>query len=140
MKQTNLEIIRQACIKANPEIIELKFGCQIIHNNTGKIITITNFDEKEPYYGFSFVDGGIVPLFASGENKKELIIIGRPIRLSDIIFTLYKNKKAQYFGGMLDNNSIYFANRISWDLLHDDLNLQSEPTKKFIANLLKKKK
>lgn len=27
---TNLEIIKQACIKANPEIMELKLGCKAL--------------------------------------------------------------------------------------------------------------
>jgi len=136
MKQTNLEIIRQACIKANPEIMELKFGCILEYPDDSPIIFVSPENEEDHMTGLYTKNNTITKI----EDLVDYKIVGRPIRLSDIIFTLYKNKKAQYFGGMLDNNSIYFANRISWDLLHDDLNLQSEPTKKFIANLLKKKK
>jgi hypothetical protein len=131
--KTHLEIIREACIKANPSILELKFGCEIkINDALGKIIIVKNIFGVTTYK----VIGSNIDYLEDEFTE----ILGRPIRLSDIIFTLYKNKKAQYFGGMLDDNSIYFANRIGWNLLHDDIELQSQPTKDFIAGLLKETK
>jgi hypothetical protein len=139
----SLEIIRKACNEANPEIRELKFGCLVDLNDNHKKETAYAIVTDEKLYfprgidydqrKFETTKGQVGPELRYSFYK----VLGRPIRLSDIIFTLYKNKKAQYFGGMLDDNSIYFANRIGWNLLHDDIELQSQPTKDFIAGLLK---
>lgn len=164
-KQGEIETIRQACIKANPEIMELKFGCRILAggllSDTGFIIRpYTEFgNEKENkylYWNDSINEARIL-------REKDFEILGREIRLADVLLALDKKFGMKYgeirsvgisngifkwcklrngadeaFENLVwserwgKNGKMYF-----WDLLHDNLELQSKETINFLAELLK---
>jgi hypothetical protein len=41
MREEHIQTSREACIKANPEIMELKFGCEVETKSDGKMRVIT---------------------------------------------------------------------------------------------------
>lgn len=45
--KNDYEIVRAACIKANPEILELKVGCEVEYNDEGKV-------RKDVIVGFAY--------------------------------------------------------------------------------------
>lgn len=78
-KEQKIEAIRQACIKVNPSILDLKFGCEIaVFGDRG--IFLSSF--LRSYY-VQFGSSSIPQSLISIENTIE--IIGRPIELADIL-------------------------------------------------------
>lgn len=151
----NLELIRQKCIEANREIMELKFGCEI----DGTIGMDEYFNQPYIVYGNTWIckkhktyrvecmaeeDG------CSGENGVEVrcgteedgwneirleeskvgTIIGRPIRLSDVLLAIEKA-----FENRLGVSQRKFETLEKWNLRNDDLNDQSGETINFLAEL-----
>lgn len=122
--QEKAQAITEACIKANPEIVALKFGCVIGFN-------------KRKYQYKSHRDSihilgkyWIVVHDSFGERLDTAVeIIGRPIRLADV-FLAYIT-----VGHSIDGKGVYniFAN---WKLGEDDLSKQDESTIDFIHNLM----
>ncbi len=128
--------------EANPEIMELKFGCEILceqvwadeignyHDEYGTVVF--NELDKYPEEGLSAWVDSIQTLMPLGEPTK---ILGRPIRLADVLLAIsnhIKKNKNIYF-------SAYFAyidGKILWDLRQDNLDHQTEETKEFLINLL----
>lgn len=140
-KPEMIEAIRKACIKANPEIVELKFGCKV--KLPGEVIAIFVRDNNSFVTDDKrrFVDHlGIKP---SKFDIKE--IIGREIGLADVLMAI--NKKNGHIGnvycrddgvfGILEQDDEYHNFRLSekWDLTKP-LTLQSEETIRFIFSLL----
>lgn len=126
---TNYEIIKQKCIEANPEIMELKFGCKI-KNLHGKIETFINNAGQHKYRCIS--ENGFFD-----ETLKIFIteILGRDIHLADVLYAITitdSEAMAEKVAGDLTFQSIN-----SWNLLKDSLKDQSEETLEFLANLLK---
>ena len=76
-KQQKTDFIRGKCVEANPEIMELKFGCEVKWKKYGTTHTI--------YYGkdsdgkFKFTECGI-----GYYTEKDVEIVGRPIYLDDL--------------------------------------------------------
>jgi len=154
---TNLEIIRQACIKANPEINELKFGCELIDKNNQKahihgtdLVFASNGDFE--FYFISYDETVDKIMLWDGENgiyekehyqkdyEVDFEVLGRPIRLSDVLLAIYKKDNANKTNVYLESDGQFvingnFATKY-WDLKNDNLELQSENTIKFLANLL----
>jgi len=181
--QDKIEYIRQACIKANPSIKDLVFGCEIIDkNNTEKMHFIYLAENK--VYGHHGKDclgdsiwWSILPV--TGDMSASLLvrgctsktkdidmsrfeIIGREIRLADVLLAIGDNKKNwrkenwftwvfpfsdglngfagfkaySHKGGfaMLTNKENV---PVGWNLLKDSLSDQSDETIEFIFNLLK---
>jgi hypothetical protein len=130
-----LEAIRQACIKANPEIVELKFGCQLSLLgrryavfgqclNVWQIVSI----ERDLFHSTSLPNGADT----FGVNA----IYGRPIRLSDVLLAM----NVQLFKDSWDLPVLdYDGSKIIalWNLRKDDLTQQSPETIDFLYDLLK---
>jgi hypothetical protein len=155
----NLEIIRRACIKANPSILELKFGCEV-ERFVGEIDTFVKLacwrDKNVAVFYRKSKNGKVDQLFNFEPTDDEIQnwkILGRPIRLSDVLLALQKANKNisiqdygcfMWFGNPDKNdpceiegwNEIFGDKRITWDLKNDNLESQSEETIKFLANLL----
>jgi len=165
---SNEEIIRNACIKANPSILDLVFGCELITGNTalGRVIFL---EEKIDKYGTHWkvfcpnMDNDLAESFGSrirsyGWKKPlepDLPIIGRPIRLADIILAIKKKdtdleaefaikykghppvKYNNFYQFMMFLTKFEMDGGSFWNLQNDDLSLQSQGTKELIANLLK---
>lgn len=139
MKQQYIDKIREACIKANPSILDLKFGCEVIvtgiaKDNPGceKDIIIDNRIKDEcimtGYYGN-------VPLI---DIEK---ILGRPIQLADVLLMIDKEHEGCVFvtvssNGFLKVDGLNRTEQPKWNLTKP-LEDQSEETLKFISELLK---
>jgi len=85
IRQRNIEIIRQACIKANPKIMELKPGCYV--RDFFKGIGIMLAAEKDFFQRDCY---DIVAILSSFGSSCVAIceILGRPIRLADALLAL----------------------------------------------------
>lgn len=124
--QDKINYIRQKCIEANPEIVELKFGCNV------RLEDYSAFPNAHgTYIGKGFASG-IEKIYVLHPDERLYPIdrkfkpLGRPIRLADVCLAVLKR---------LD---IYPDLKvIRWDYRADDLEKQDEETIKFIYELLK---
>lgn len=125
-----LSIIKEACVKANSSIMELKWGCYVHTRTWGRVRIVSNEDD---YVYYLLPDGT-----AGDEDSLEFFqtqmieIEGRDVCLSDVLLTMFHNKKT-------GNNGYERSATICdiWNLFQDNLNCQSEETLLFLANLLK---
>lgn len=131
---TNLQTIRQACIKANPSILDLVFGCKV-RLKDGSCETITKWAQHDRFPVFLVLGNGIEYIESEIEE-----ILGRSIRLTDVLLAIkaYKIKldfdtRSQPFLFITD----WKEKTVIWNLLKDNLEDQSEETLEFISNLLK---
>lgn len=166
-KDQKLESIRQACIKANPQIMELAEGCKIKvkgfgtgdfsghwtnakapihHENSGYYVQRHGMGwdghYAEAYSITEYHDGKKV------ENP-HIEILGRPTHLADVLlaidrFPTYINPIKWWIRveGLLgiknaDMKDLLFFLCSNWKLKSDDLREQSEETIDFLFNLLK---
>ena len=142
MKTKPIEEIRKACIEANPEIMELKFGCEVKHLVGDELLgTVVGTEDTKQIlyitYALHYPNKTSV-LHWHTENCK---ILGRAIRLTDVLLAIPKhglelNSSAnflycEYVDGK--NEEVHF----DWNFQKDRLEDQSEETLSFIANLLK---
>lgn len=158
--QTNLEKVRAAVIASVPEIMELTFGCEIrkvFWYKTEKDKKAGNVDWMETGHHEGGREGVIVkdgradflPMwvdygdqldFSIGPNDiVSFEILGRPIRLSDVLRAI-SSLDLRFFdhchltlGGTV---CLMTGKDIYWNLTKDDLNLQSQETIDFLAELL----
>ena len=79
--QKYIEEIRKVCIKANPEILELKFGCRI-GNKRKYRLEYVGFNNRQ-HCLVLWKDGEQSLLFV--DNVKQEEILGRPITLADVL-------------------------------------------------------
>jgi len=144
-KQEKIEAIRQKCIEANPEIVELKFGCIFEHTWCGeKTINIIS-SKPEPSMNqillrVPTIDGNTwdfeIPF------QKEYKILGRPIRLADVLLAIGKKQEIKprlelwsvQLEMMFTRNE---RNNAMWNLLKDSLSDQSSECIDFLYELLK---
>jgi hypothetical protein len=144
----NYDKLKSVIQAANPEIMELKFGCDFIHKpsmntlmfcvthkNTGATVAYSYIDQETWLDDFQF------------ENPEEIEIIGRPVRLADVLLALSQNNKATDLR-LFDNRSeglfsikpelLYMRHGEvgQWNLKDDNLDHQSDKTKQFLINLL----
>ncbi|KKL61319.1 hypothetical protein LCGC14_2196490 [marine sediment metagenome] len=124
-----VEFIRQQAIKANPEIVELKFGCEVIikDGKNGKII-------YESDTGTLVIAGRELPITFKGSVTE---IIGRPIRLADVLYAIKEKQKLYHKDliGLIEDKMINVM--LSWNLKDDNLENQYEETIDFIYKILK---
>jgi hypothetical protein len=167
-KHKKLQFIREKCIESNPEIVELKFGCEGMwhfpasENTKGGVIKAVILEKMKI---------GAIHIFTEENKKRSNLtwrtatilpsdfreIIGRTIRLADVLFTIKHKeikqekemqRKVNELGGspgikyplfyqaMMTITKYELDKGGFWNLLKDDLTLQSEETIDFIYNLL----
>lgn len=141
------KIVREACIAANPEIVELKFGCRFFFkgNNNG-CVALSNDEWKRLHFMISLPM--LEPKYDT-LNRKDLLdeealeIIGRPIRLADVLLALGNTEHRSEVGVNFDSDGAYIfyddfenASGGKWNLLKDNLSDQSDETKLFLTGLL----
>lgn len=165
MREENINTIRRECIKANPEIMELKLGCNIkmfgdskseaviLYPHSPEInspfctVLCTNGDPTKSFNGNYIMHEVDV---SSYEGWK---ILGRPIRLADVLLAIshqsyfigtsiregygcwYKTEKDE--NGDWNSELIGCPEIYSWNLRTDSLTEQSDETLQFLADLLK---
>lgn len=128
--QEQLQKIREKCIESNPEIVELKFGCELKHNSTKNIWKATGKHSWSDGVAIVLTDKGIVQW-----EKDTYEIIGRPIRLVDVLLAIKSIDYVIMFDGtFLDKYDLETGAK--WNLLKDNLTLQNEETIRFIYELL----
>jgi len=171
--KNSLEIIRQACITANPIILELKFGCEVELEEEYEY-ECGIFDKN--FIFLSEIGGGRIAdtddcfdytLWLSSKygqvfslnEKPDWKIIGRKIGIADVLLALNEKydeyityscsnsgnfSKDTFFEGQDLNGYVekytQQPTKYFWDLLNDDINLQSKSTQDFIAGLLGEEK
>lgn len=129
----NLQLIKEACYKANPEIKELKFGCEIVAKKSNKTLTVAGQYEGDPLV-LDYFTGFPQVVVVDGYMNTDLVeILGRPIRLADVLFMIGKTKHVV----AVDTDGDFIeATPAEWNLLDDNLDHQSQETLQFIGNLL----
>ncbi len=129
--QQKIKNIREACIKANDEIMELKFGCEIYKTSvaTCKIIGET------PRVFKIITCGGFYKEYFK-ENIKNFKIIGRPIRLADVLLAMSVIGCMTVGSNQLINITDVNAPDIRWNLKDDNLEHQSEQCLYFIYKII----
>ena len=132
-RQKNLETIRAAAIKANPEIVELKFGCQVQRYEGDEIDTLCSITSPglRGRHAVRFIRFPSVVHYdfvcATGEVESWKII-GRPIRLADVLLALKEQRG--YLG-------VTILEKEHWNLRADSLEEQSDECIAFLADLLR---
>lgn len=140
---SNLETIRVACIKADPSILDLEFGCEVklkrnLHTRfKGERGMIAGTPEG---YAIAFENGH---LMMTEDGEDDIEVLGRPIRLADVLLAIGSTEYGIDATGHFlkdfceksawdDKGEIPFK----WNLKQDDLEKQSKECLAFIASLL----
>jgi hypothetical protein len=135
--------IRAACIAANPEIVQLKFGCRVRYQGENwNVARLTGAAQIGVL--LAHPDGEEVTRFedtrTSTREKFGFEIIGRPITLADVLLPIGDRQgrlrvdSSGWFEAM-DNTDNQFIRTAHWNL-RVSLEDQSEGTIEFIAALL----
>lgn len=133
----NYNKLKQIIQEANPEIMELKFGCEIMISEDKKdteYIMLSGAFCCLKYYVSKIIDiRGMI---------KNITILGRPIRLADVLLTLGEKYGMDGTGMLLERQygtSAYdCAGMRTWNLKDDNLDNQTKETKEFLIKLLVK--
>lgn len=147
-KENKIEAIRRACIEANESILALEFGCEVKrYNSIFTWIHISCMSDGLNLCTYLNRETNVIhSVRETLEGVEKFEIIGRPIRLADVLVAI----------GDLSNEAVVldtkgritdiktatsngFHGAVSWNLLLDDLTLQSEETITFIHSLLKER-
>jgi len=127
------QFVREKCVTANPEIVELKFGC------------LVSWRKGTFYFGGRRKKGKSVLINKSGlslysVSSHEYRIIGRSLRLADILLAIIEKMSVGDLRGFnINSYGEFFLGddaKGSWNLRADDYDLQTEECKNFIANML----
>lgn len=155
-REPNIKIIRGACIAANPAIVELRFGCEFKFTEeydnyemgfrNVEDVCIAYREDTDAYGNPYLWINGVCSEYEF-TTKEEIEIIGRPIRLADVLLAIWKQDKCKgadilrthtgniASGGFKETNLEHIVMGL-WNLLKDDLEEQSDETVEFISNLL----
>lgn len=149
----NIEIIRKACIRANPSIMKLGLECEVMVTWGGIRTGFFNEPIKAVVVLVEKDQKGIRVLLSTGTfvkkfSPRNLHIIGRPIRLSDVLLAIGDQglvSMSIHIVGDLRSVSFIWEpigqmKHMTWNLLDDDLSHQSKETIEFIASLLSESK
>lgn len=123
----NIEKLKQVIIKANPEITKLTFGCEIEVAGHKALVISSMFEPSL----LVKLGGDAIKI---DEKYK---ILGRPIRLADVLLAMRKkvyDKSGHYRDPKWEQDIIKI-----WNLKDDNIDNQSDETKKFLEDLLIKK-
>lgn len=139
-----IALIREKCIEANPSILDLKFGCVFTYGRKGKKGTFIRRNTRD-MVEFKTEDEG--HSFCGNDDIIE--IIGRPIRLADVLLAIWKKNPANRTNVVLESSGQFRVTHTwggrrdiivlgeTWNLLEDDIDRQSDDTIEFLHGLLK---
>lgn len=126
MNEQKYNELKDAIVKANPEIMGLKFGCLVSLN--GDIYYVMRPQDK---LGAVLMSDGKLWTKEYMQQVKGLKILGRPIRLADVILSLEKQPGSIHWWA---SQKIQVVGK--WNCSIDNLDHQSDETKQFLINLL----
>ncbi len=142
--------------KAVPEILELKFGCEVeVIRNQNKVAKVVSYYPGHTNSLLTFCYGGFDYETRSQNFEPEAFelcfkILGRPIRISDVLVAIRESKVESIF--IRQDGTIFKWEKfteggsghhgvestyINWRISTDDLDAQSEKCKQFLYDLLK---
>lgn len=131
-----LELIKQKCIEANPEIIALKDGCYVLCKN--------NRDEYSNFFcgnvfGDMLVDkhNSIIRDLEIVKNNPDFKIIGRPITIADVLMAIQSGSTNKHYIFVKTGGTQGLMELIILWNLKETLENQSEEIIDFLYNLLK---
>lgn len=137
----NIDNLKKIIQEANPEILELKFGCEIKANNS--IYKVSRIEGSHIWFD--------TDVFLYRDEIIDKMILGRPIRLADVLYAINFNKKAISVSSAgafeeWEAENIHspemqwklknYTGADLWDFTNDNLDNQSDECKEFLINLL----
>jgi hypothetical protein len=127
----NYQKLKEVIQATNPEIMELKFGCEVIYRTWPVPDFKRGFVFQKMDKSIGVLHKGRIPDFITPE-RDIWEILGRPIRLADVLFACGANHiiSAPRSGGWIK------AVVMHWNFLDDNLDHQSDETKQFLIDLL----
>lgn len=145
-REDKIKEIRRACIEANSEIVELKFGCYFLYGTWDKHIVLDKKiggiealeiydDEGIPVFSKRFITNGQMELVQGFK------ILGRDIHLADVLLAIENTHTTWYPVDWFRYNIQLFIipfYATSWDFRKDHLEDQSDECISFIHELIKK--
>ena len=142
-KDQQIKEIREKCIEANSEIVELKFGCVVTHPRFGLGYATEKPDDRNIYsILFPSYERGYTTADSTDSRHRDVQfeIIGRPIRLADVLLVLDNKLPSGSWitacGHLCFHESDIDDELFVWNLHKDNLTEQSEETITFIHQLI----
>ncbi|TXG76596.1 hypothetical protein E6Q11_04315 [Candidatus Dojkabacteria bacterium] len=137
--EEKLQKIREKCVEANPEIAHGTMGCDIRHKATGNTWKFYKWHKWAVNVACVMTDKGIVQ-WEDGDYE----IIGREVRLADILYMLSQRKERWVLSGFGIKISTSTENGVHEtllpiNLLEDNLEDLPDETVDFIFNLIENK-
>ena len=136
-RQHNIEIIRQACIKANPEIMELKPGCFVrdFLKGAGIVMGVEKNAGESDCYDIFCTESDHEVIWQ--QPRGHLDVLGRPLKLADVLLAMEPIGGTTYAADRLINFYVDLdSNDVRWNLRADDLTQQSDECLTFLVGLL----
>lgn len=135
--KNSLSIVRDAVIRAVPEIVELKFGCQI--EKDGEIYSLAVetdygiFEKTLEGYWMCVSQSGQAVSLSKGVRTN---VLGRPIRLGDVLVAIDDKVNSWDFVCHANGVMTFHRTEAKWNIRNDSLEAQSPETISFLADLL----
>ncbi|HEY9826378.1 MAG TPA: hypothetical protein V6D19_13095 [Stenomitos sp.] len=139
---TNLSLVRAKVVEANPEIMELKFGCEVRHflKGTAIILAVQKLIGESDCYDLAYYKLPD-PIFERSPFNPNWDILGRPIRLADVLVAIENIKNDDVYHNALlslcEGDEVGNTDKL-WNLRKDSLDEQSEECILFLKELLVK--
>src|SRR6476646_3135331 len=136
-RRRKIEIIRQECIKANPEIMELKPGCHVrdFLSGAGVVIGVEKNAGESDCYDIFYTEHN--PEVIWQQPRGHLEVLGRSISLADVLLAMEPIGCTTYAADRLINFYVYLdSNDVRWNLHADDLTQQPDECLTFLVVLL----
>lgn len=138
---TKLQQIKEIIIKSNPEIVELKFGCEVTMGNKQIFFIVGRMPNGDPITVKK--EGAYDPTKQGADVEKidgKIQAIGRHIRLADVLLAV--NDRYSFDGGgwvlykQEGKSWLGKGKKMFWNLKDDNLDNQSEECIDFIYSIL----
>ena len=135
----NYDKLRQVIQEANPEIMKLKFGCEIDLIGMVGIDRIIYISKLEERYSACYKEDMAIHTFPDFGLVSDGKILGRPIRLADVLMAINKISIMQ-IGVFNDGTFLHKGDDMGWrwNLKDNNLENQSDETKQFLIDILVK--
>lgn len=136
--EDKLKAIKEACVKANPDIMKLEFGCELEAKE--KRLFYVGYNNQQHC---TLLQESQSLLFT--DAVKTAKILGRPIRLADVLLAIRNQPipipwcACDVYGEFLKyypHVKEPISSGIRWNLLEDDLTKQSPETIDFLYDLI----
>ncbi|HEX8607203.1 MAG TPA: hypothetical protein VF679_01040 [Pedobacter sp.] len=128
--------------QANPEIMELKFGCEfrVVDNPyTHRVLEYMSPGMVVAWYPTGETEQFLWGQFRKDEANGIINVLGRPIRLADTVHwftTINQATLSKLYEEEIRVSKALGLLLAQWDYLHDNLDDQSDETKQFLIDLL----